>query len=129
MDVQGGTLIGTGTIIGNLQNKASILIGSDTTAGTLTVSGDYTQSATGNLTLKVGGPGAGTDFDQLVVGGAATLDGTLTITLVNGFLPDSGTTYSVLTFASPIGTFATLDGDGPLFTAAYDTTDVTLSAN
>jgi hypothetical protein len=129
VDVQGGTLIGTGTITGNLQNEASILIGSDTTAGTLTVSGTYTQSATGNLTLKMGGPGAGTDFDQLVVGGAATLDGTLTIKLVNGFLPDSGTTYAVVMFASATGMFATLDGDGPLFTAGYDAMDVTLSAN
>jgi hypothetical protein len=129
VDVQGGTLSGTGTITGNLQNEASILIGSDTAAGTLTVSGNYSQSATGNLTVKVGGPSAGTDFDQLVVGGAATLDGTLTITLVNGFLPDSGTTYAVVTLASATGTFATLDGDGPLFTAAYNPMDVTLSAN
>jgi fibronectin-binding autotransporter adhesin len=129
VDVQGGTLIGTGTITGNLQNEASILIGSDTTAGTLTVTGDFSQSSTGNLTVKVGGPGASTDFDQLVVGGAAMLDGTLTISLVNGFVPDSGTTYAVVTFASATGMFATLDGDGPLFTAGYDAMDCTLTAN
>jgi hypothetical protein len=32
-------------------------------------------------------------------------------------------------FASATGMFATLDGDGPLFTAGYDAMDVTLSAN
>jgi hypothetical protein len=113
---------------GNLQNEASILVGTPTTAGTLTITGNYTQSATGNLTLKIGGPNPGVDFDQFVVGGAATLGGTLTITLINGYTPASGSTYQVLTFASEIGTYASLAGDGPLFTAAYDTMDVTLTA-
>jgi hypothetical protein len=127
-DVQGGTLSGTGTIIGDLHNEASILIGTATAAGTFTVTGTYTQSASGNLTIKVGGPNPGADFDQFVVGGIATLDGALTIRLLGGFVPDSGTTYQVLTFASATGTFATLEGDGPLFTAAYDSMDVTLTA-
>jgi hypothetical protein len=127
-DVLGGTLSGTGTLIGDLQNEASILIGTATTAGTLTVTGAYTQSASGNLTIKVGGPNPGVDFDQFVVGGVATLDGALTIRLFNGFVPDSGTTYQVLTFASATGTFATLEGDGPLFTAGYDSMDLTLTA-
>jgi hypothetical protein len=48
--------------------------------------------------------------------------------LFDDFLPDSGTTYQVLTFASAIGTFATLEGDGPLFTAGYDSMNVTLTA-
>jgi hypothetical protein len=76
----------------------------------------------------VGGINPGVDFDQLVVAGVATLDGALTIMLFDDFLPDSGTTYQVLTFASAIGTFATLEGDGPLFTAGYDSMNVTLTA-
>jgi hypothetical protein len=127
-DVQGGTLSGTGTLIGDLQNEASILIGTATTAGTFTVTGAYTQSASGNLTIKVGGPNPGVDFDQFVVGGVATLDGALTIGLFNDFVPDSGTTYQVLTFASATGTFATLEGDGPLFAADFNSMDVTLTA-
>jgi hypothetical protein len=67
VDLQGGSLSGTGTVNGNLQNEASILIGTSTTAGTLTITGNYTQIATGSLTIKVGGPNAGTDFDRLVV--------------------------------------------------------------
>jgi hypothetical protein len=128
VDIQGGALSGTGTVNGNLQNEASIIVGSATTAGTLTVTGNYTQSATGNLTLKVGGLNPGIDFDQFVVGGAATLDGTLTITLINAYTPASGTRYQALTFASEIGTFASLVGDGPLFMAVYDPMDLTLTA-
>jgi formylmethanofuran dehydrogenase subunit C len=128
-NLQGGVLSGTGTVSGDLLNAASVIIGNDYTAGTLTVSGNYTQSSSGNLTVKVGGPNAGADFDQLVINGAATLDGTLTVTLVGGFTPAGGDSFTVLTFASETGTFATLAGDGPLFTDVYDPADVTLTAN
>jgi hypothetical protein len=95
----------------------------------LTVTGNYTQTAAGSLTLKVGGYNPGTDFDQLVVGGAATLDGTLTVQLTGGFTPVSGDTFTLLTFNSATGTFATLAGDAGLFDVAYDPQDVTLTAH
>src|SRR5262249_24551907 len=47
VDIQGGTLSGAGTVHGNLQNEGSILVGSATAVGTLTVTGNYTQSASG----------------------------------------------------------------------------------
>ena len=96
--------------------------------GVLTIVGDYTQTASGVLVIEVGGPNAGTDFDQLAVTGQATLDGTLTVNLTGGFVPSSGDSFQVLTFGSGTGVFATIDGDGPLFTPSYDPTDVTLVA-
>jgi hypothetical protein len=129
VDLEGGTLSGTGTVNGELQNAAFVLVGTPTAAGTLSVTGSYVQTSSGSLTIKVGGPNPGSDFDQLVVTGTATLDGTLTVTLVNGFTPASGPTYTVLSCTSATGTFAALAGDGALFTAAYDPADVTLTAN
>jgi hypothetical protein len=79
--------------------------------------------------IEIGGPNAGTDFDQLAVTGQATLDGTLTVNLINGFVPNSGDSFPVLTFGSGTGVFATVNGDGPLFTPSYDPMDVTLVAN
>jgi hypothetical protein len=64
----------------------------------------------------------------LSIGGTATLDGTLTVVLINGYTPPSGTSYRVLTFGAVNGTFATLDGDGPLFTPTYNSGDLTLVA-
>ena len=132
----GGILIGpnavvsgTGVLTGLVVNAGTLNIGSGATIVTVTIQGDYLQTASGVLGIAIGGPNAGTDFDQLVVSGSATLDGTLAILLVNGFTPASGSTYSVLTSASETGTFATLSGDGTLFTAAYGPSGVTLTAN
>ena len=45
-----------------------------TSPGTLTVTGSYTQGATGTLEVDVDGTVQGTGYDHLSVGGAATLD-------------------------------------------------------
>jgi hypothetical protein len=51
---------------------------------TLVITGDYTQTANGVLNIELGGPNAGTDYDQLVVSGQALLAGTLNVSLING---------------------------------------------
>ncbi len=71
---------------------------------TLTVTRAYTQSATGILQLSLGGPGT---FDKVVVGGVATLAGTLAVSYTNGFVPKRGETFEVLTAAGGVvGEFA-----------------------
>ncbi len=39
--------------------------------GTLTITGDYTQTSAGTLAIEIGGVTAGTQFDQLAVSGVA----------------------------------------------------------
>jgi hypothetical protein len=51
------------------------------------------------------------------------------VTLINGYTPTTGESMKVVTFDTATGMFATLTGDGPLFTATYDPADVTLVAN
>jgi hypothetical protein len=51
------------------------------------------------------------------------------VTLINGYTPTTGDSIPIMTFASETGTFATLTGDGPLFTDTYEATDVRLVAN
>jgi hypothetical protein len=128
VDLEGGTLTGTGVINANVRNNAEMDVARPGSKGLLTVAGDYTQGATGVLVIEIAGGNPGTDFDQLAITGQATLDGTLTVHL-NGFVPNSGDQFAVLTFASGTGTFATINGDGPAFTPSYDPTDVTLVAN
>jgi hypothetical protein len=66
----------------------------------------------------------------LSTGHTATLDGTLQVTLINGYTPTTGYSISIMTFDSETGMFAALTGDGSLFTANYDDpTDVKLVAN
>jgi hypothetical protein len=129
VDLEGGVLGGTGTVDANVLNNAEVDVGQPGSPGVLTIVGDYTQAAGGVLVIEVGGPNVGTDFDQLAVTGQAALDGTLTVNLTGGFVPSSGDRFQVLTFGSGTGAFATVDGDGPLFTPSYDPMDVTLVAN
>jgi hypothetical protein len=129
VDLQGGELSGSGTIAGNVQNAALIAVGESGAPGLLSITGDYTQTSSGVLNIEIGGSNAGTDFDQLAIGGTANLDGTLNVSLINNFTPMSGDSFQVLTFATLNGTFASTNLD-PAFSnpPTYDATDVTVQA-
>ncbi|MGO9917135.1 MAG: beta strand repeat-containing protein [Isosphaeraceae bacterium] len=98
------TLSGPGTVNGNLVNDGEVDMGS--APGVIKVMDDYTQAATGVLTVKIAGA-VGTEFDQLDVLGTATFAGTLNATLMNGFAPVAGDTFSVLGLVHPpVGGFS-----------------------
>src|SRR5208283_5955659 len=72
--VSGATLAGTGTIIGNLINDGTVILGdSATSPGTLTVTGNYVQKSDGTLLEGIGAGNSG----LLSVTGDLTLDGIL----------------------------------------------------
>ena len=79
--------------------------------GILTIVGNYVQSAGGTLSIELGGLTAGTQYDRLVdSAGTATLDGVLDVSLVNGFAPALGDTFTVLTFPARTGSIPMLNG-------------------
>jgi hypothetical protein len=108
IQINGGTLTGSGTIVGNVTNGGTFTPGGDGTIGTVNIQGSYTQTSSGTLKIDVGGTTSGTD-DQVNVTGAATLGGTLNVNIVNGFAPTRGSTLvtQVMTFGSRSGDFAT----------------------
>jgi hypothetical protein len=126
-----GLVTGWGIIEANVVNAGQLSLGEGDLAGTLTTTGDYTQTATGVLNLKIGGTSM-SDFDQLVVQGAATLDdagATLNVSLFNNFNPDVGETFAVMSFGSLTGQFATVNlpsFDGGQFEAQYLATGLDL---
>src|SRR5207249_3696212 len=87
VDIQGGSLMGAGTISADVTNSGQITVGGSGLAGTLAVAGNYTQTSGGALNVEVGGLAAGAQFDQLAIDGAATLAGTLNVGLINSFAP------------------------------------------
>ena len=114
MNFQGGTLTGTGIIIGDgtVSNTGAVINpGGTNAAGTLAITGNFTQGAGGVLSIELGGATPGTQHDQLAVGGNATLDGTLELAKINGFFPAGGSQFQVLTYGARSGAFASLDGD------------------
>lgn len=108
--VNGGSFTGTGSVTGAISNTAGGLApGTNTVPGTITLTGTntYSQGSSGSFNVKVGGTGAG-QFDTAAVGGAATLGGALNLTLINGFTPQPNTKFTVMTFASKSGQFASV---------------------
>jgi hypothetical protein len=98
-----------------IQNNGTWDVGPGIGAGS--VSGNWTQSADGRLVIEIGGYVAGTDHDQLVVGGIATLDGRVRIQTANGFQPKFGDQFTILTASSTqtVGFEGiSFDGDLPL---------------
>ncbi len=128
VEIDDGVLSGYGTVQANVTNSGTLLPGEDGAPGVLVINGNYTQTAAGTLDVQIGATGAA-GFDQLAISGTATLDGTLNVTLLGGYVPNSGDSFPVMTFAAEVGSFAAVTGDGPLFTVVYDPNDVTLVAN
>jgi PhoPQ-activated pathogenicity-related protein len=75
--------------------------------------GDFTS---GNLILVLGGTTAGTSYDQIQVGGTASLSGSLALSLVQGFVPTPGSTFTIVhdTAGTPVGGSFTGLPDGTL---------------
>jgi outer membrane autotransporter protein len=123
----GGTLRGLGTIGGNVSNGGSVRPGSGATVGALNVGGNYTQTSGGNLSIRLASTSS---FDRLLVGGVASVNGSLTAVAVNGFHPAAGQTYTFLTANGGVnGTFSTVnDQTGTLLKlgVTYGPTSATL---
>jgi len=103
----GETFSGTGTIKSNVTNAGTVSPGNS--AGSITVQGDYTQSADGILEIELGGTTAGTQYDQLTVTGTASMAGTLNVSLIDGFIPQVGDSFTILPYGTRSGGFSTLN--------------------
>jgi len=119
----GGTLKGTGTITGNVNNSGGI-VSPGASPGILTITGNYTQGPSGALNMEIGGLVAGVDYDQLRVGGSTSLAGTLNTALLGTFVPPPGTTFTLIQGSGPLtGTFTTVNQPvGTLFNSFYGPT-------
>ncbi len=110
-----GLLSGTGTFdfssAATVANGGTVAPGAS--PGTLGVTGDYPQSAGGTLAMEIGGFTPGLQHDRLAVSGAAQLGGTIRAILVNGFSPTKDDAFTVLTYASRNGSFATVQSAEP----------------
>jgi hypothetical protein len=127
VDIEGGVLSGTGTVSGTVKNARQVSPG--LTAGTLNITGSYVQTSTGTLNIEIGGSAPGS-FDRLEITGAATLDGTLAVALVDDFKPSLDSTFEIVTFGQRAGQFAQINGlvqgNGVTFSPLYTATNLTL---
>ncbi len=95
------------------------------TTGTLSAFSDVLFASGATDDVELGGTSAGS-FDQIVSGGTVNLNSdagtgaTLKLSLVNGFVPVKGQTFTVIQYNGSTGTAGTFAGlpEGSLFTAA-----------
>jgi len=107
LDIQGGTLGGTSTIGVSVVNGGHLAPG--LSPGIVGISGALTGSPASTFDVEIGGLAAGSEHDRAAITGAASLSGTLSVSLVNGFSPNDHDMFTIMTFASSTGEFTTFD--------------------
>jgi hypothetical protein len=119
------TLKGNGTIQidanSTLTNYGVIAPG--LSAGTLNFSGDLQLGFPSNLSFEIGGTTQGTDFDLLhkLDNGTFTLNGRLTVRLINGFTPASTDTFTIISTQSMLAGAFTNVANGARLNTSDDT--------
>jgi outer membrane autotransporter protein len=105
----GGLLGGNGSIGGPLVNSGIVSPGDS--VGTLTVNGNYTQSAAGALRIEIAGISA-SQHDLLAVNGHANLAGTLQLIGLGSFRLHVGDQLTFLTASAGVsGSFGTVQNE------------------
>ena len=120
-----------GTILGNLNNDGTLSL-SNGSIGTFTITGNYTSSSTSVIVLDIRENNNGNPVsDQLVVGGTATINGTLSLNINNSNFVYAGDPFNLLIAGSVTGTFATLDFPGIMadWQVTYDGNGLMLTYN
>ncbi|MCC6679538.1 MAG: hypothetical protein IT445_01425 [Phycisphaeraceae bacterium] len=100
-----GLLTGDGAITGYVDNRGRVAPGQS--PGTLQIVGNYLggygQASEGTLDIEL----AAKVNDLLEIIGSASLNGTLSVTLYDGFMPSLGQSFTILTASSITGMFVT----------------------
>jgi hypothetical protein len=130
LSIGGGTLAGSGTIQAAVVNGGVTSPGGSPGALSLGTNQNYQQVANGVLRIELGGHNPGTQYDQLVLGGNASLAGTLELSLINGFVPQPGDQFQVLTCGSQTGRFSQINAPpvgSAVWVAHYSSTNVSVA--
>jgi hypothetical protein len=130
VNINGGKLFGTGTIAASVVSKASVTAGDTASKAGILSPSTYTQNSTGSLNIQIGGATVGTQYSQLAVANGASLNGTLNVKLINGFVPAIGDVYTILKGTAVTGTFSIVKLpvlSGAHFVVGYSATSVTLT--
>jgi T5SS/PEP-CTERM-associated repeat protein len=101
-----GVVKGNGNLSGNIINRG--LVSPGTSIGALHLNSTYIQTALGKLQIELGGTVPGNSYDQLLVSGSISLNGTLQVDKVNSFEPSAGDAFDILDGGGISGTFSTI---------------------
>jgi hypothetical protein len=122
LESYGNFIYDGGSFNGTLENDSTLTLSRalGTTAGivnksvlSLAVSQSittFTQTTPGFVAFAAGGTNQGVDYPVLNVSGATTLAGAIKLSLTNGFSPQTGDVFTLLTYGSETGSFTSYLG-------------------
>lgn len=122
----GDRLVGTGIVDGDLHSTGGT-VSPGASPGEIQVTGDYEQAGGSQLRLELGEDA----YDRLLVAGKATLAGTLDITMLDGFAPEEGSAFTVVSYNDREGEFDDIQGltfEGGFLAPTYGPDSLTLAA-
>jgi hypothetical protein len=80
------------------------------TNGVMRIGGDYTQSIEGGVEFLIAGLQTGISHGRLEIAGTAKLDGSIAVRWVDGYVPELGDVFQVMTFNRGEGHFRCRSG-------------------
>ncbi len=98
---------GSGTFTGNVEFRGVYSPGTSPAAVSF---GSLKLGASAGLAVEIGGLTPGSQHDQLNASGTLSLDGTLDVTLIDGFLPEPGDAFEIIHCGARSGEFADAAG-------------------
>jgi hypothetical protein len=105
-----GIITGKGTLDVSTRFTNAGTISPGTSPGVLSIIGNFNNSSNAIYDAEIGGTQR-FSYDSLSVSGTANLNGTLTLSTLNGFIPSPNDTFKILKYGSRTGTFSTITGD------------------
>ena len=125
--IQSGKLGGPGAVTGSgaVENNGTIKAGD--APGILNLSVPLTLDAGGTVIAALNGTQAGTQYDQISSTSSVALGGTLNLQFGNGFSPSPNNSFTILSFASSTGSFATVVTPSSTCVAKLTATSTSLS--
>jgi len=101
-----GFVSGNGNITGSVTNSGTFSPGSS--PGTVFINGDYTQTSSGTYKFELQSASA---YDKIVISGHLSRGGILEANLLNGYVPNAGSQFVLLTHASASGSYTITRGN------------------
>jgi len=104
------------------------IISPGSSIGMFSYVGNFVPSSSGMLDIQLKGVTAGTEYDQLNVIGNATLNGLLKVSVANGFVPNPGDSFTILTTSGSVSSdFSDLEiQDGLYLSVQVNENNITL---
>jgi fibronectin-binding autotransporter adhesin len=130
--LNGGGVGGNGTV-GSISSESGGVVEPGNSPGTLNVVGDMVLNSANTITVELDGTAAGTEYDEIIVGGNANL-GDATLVIAPGFTPAVGTQFTIISATGGLtGTFtgvanhATVSVGGARYRVDYNSNTVVLT--